>query len=81
MLFRLRYLICMKKLRYHSREISRITVLRWAHKLGFKWADSSAAPFCDRHEDEDVVSYSKEWVDAMLSLKPGLLKVRPGSGL
>ena len=56
--------------RYHSREISRITVLRWAHKLGFKWADSSAAPFCDHHEDEDVVSYRKEWVDAMLSLKP-----------
>eukprot|EP00731_Ephydatia_muelleri_P006417 Em0003g665a len=58
--------------RYHSREVSRMTVLRWAHKLGFKWADSSSAPFCDRHEDEDVVAYRKEWVDAMLTLKPRL---------
>ena len=60
------------KERYHSHEVSCMTVLRWAHKLGFKWADSSAAPFCDRHEDEDVVAYGKVWVDAMLSLKPRL---------
>ena len=58
--------------RYHSREVSRMTALRWVHKLGFKWADSSAAPFCDRHEDEDVVAYRKVWVDAMLALKPRL---------
>ena len=33
--------------RYHSRQVSRMTVLRWIHKLGYKWADSSRAPFCD----------------------------------
>ena len=45
--------------RYHSREVSRMTALRWVHKLGFKWADSSV-PFCDRHEDKDVVAYRKK---------------------
>ena len=55
--------------RYHSCEVSKMTVLRWMHKLGFKWADSSSAPFCDRHEDPDVVAYRQEWV---LKLKPCL---------
>ena len=58
--------ICTKK------DIILVTALRWVHKLGFKWADSSAAPFCDRHEDEDVVAYRKVWVDAMLALQPHL---------
>ena len=49
--------------RYHSRQISRMTVRRWMHKLGSKWADSSRAPFCDRHEDQDVVTYRNEWVN------------------
>ena len=58
--------------RYHSDEVSQMTVLRWMHKLGFKWADSSRAPFCDRHEDPDVVAYRQEWVKNMLKLKPRL---------
>ena len=49
-----------------------MTVLPWVHKLGFKWGASSAAPFCDRHEDEDVVAHRTVWVDAMLALKPRL---------
>ena len=65
-------LLDMHEQRYHSREVSRITALRWVHKLGFKWADSSAAPFCDRHEDADVVAYRKVWVEAMLALRPRL---------
>ena len=39
---------------YHSHQVSRMTVLRWMHKLGFNWADSSNAPFCNRHEHPDV---------------------------
>ncbi|KAL5469087.1 hypothetical protein EMCRGX_G030283 [Ephydatia muelleri] len=62
----------MHEARYHSREVSKMTVLRWVHKLGFKWADSSNALFCDRHEDPDVVAYHKEWVAKMLELKPRL---------
>ena len=58
--------------RYHSRQVSRMTVLRWMHKLGYKWADSSRAPFCDRHKDQDVVTYRNEWVKQMLALKPRL---------
>ena len=62
----------MHEARYNSREVSKMTVLRWMHKLGFKWADSSSAPFCDRHEDPDVVAYRQEWVKNMLQLKPRL---------
>ena len=49
-------LLDMHKQRYHSREVSHITALRWVHKLGFKWTDSTTAPFCDRHEDTDTCS-------------------------
>ena len=62
----------MHEARYQSREVSKMTVLRWVHKLGFKWADFSSAPFCDRHEDPDVVAYRQEWVEKMLQLKPRL---------
>lgn len=44
----------MHEAHYHSREVSRMTVCRWMYKLGFK---STAAPFCDRREDEDIVAY------------------------
>ena len=47
--------------------MSRITALRRLHKLGFEWADSTTAPFCDQHEDTDVVSYRKVWIEAMLA--------------
>eukprot|EP00731_Ephydatia_muelleri_P018663 Em0011g703a len=57
---------------YHSRQVSRMTVLRWMHKLGFNWADSSNPPFCDRHEHPDIVAYRNEWVRQMLTLKPRL---------
>ena len=57
---------------YHSRQVSRKTVLRWMHKLGFNWADSSNAPFCDRHEHPDIVAYRNEWVRQMLTLKTRL---------
>ncbi|KAL5479605.1 hypothetical protein EMCRGX_G023152 [Ephydatia muelleri] len=57
---------------YHSRQVSRMTVLRWMHKLGFNWADSSNAPFCDRHEHPDIVAYRNEWVRQMLTLNPRL---------
>ena len=58
--------------RYHSREVSRMTVFRWMYKLGFKWSDSSTAPFCDRHEDEEIVVYRNDWVKKMMALKPRL---------
>ena len=58
--------------RYQSRFVSRMTVLCWVHKLGFKWADSAKAPFCDRHEDPEIVAYCSDWVKAMVSLKPRL---------
>ena len=67
-----REVLDMHEARYQSREVSKMTVLRWMHKLGFKWADSSSAPFCDRHEDPDVVAYCQEWVEKMLQLKPRL---------
>ena len=65
-------LLFMHEQRYHSREVSCITVLPWVHKLGFKWADSSTAPFCDQHEDTNVVAYRKVWVEAILALRPCL---------
>ena len=70
----------MHEARYHSREVSKMTVLRWVHKLGFKWADSSSAPFCDRHEDPDVVAYRKEWVTKMIELKPRLPVLNVSTG-
>ena len=30
----------MHEARYKSHQLSRMTVLRWVHKVGFKWADS-----------------------------------------
>ena len=33
-------LLDMHEARYHSQQVSQMTVLRWIHKLGFKWADS-----------------------------------------
>ena len=70
----------MHEARYHSREVSKMTVLRWVHKLGFKWADSSSAPFCDRHEDPYVVAYRKEWVTKMIELKPRLPVLNVSTG-
>ena len=67
--------------RYHSRAVSKMTVSRWVHKLGFKWADSSKAPFCDRHEDEDIVTYRNTWVKTMLALKPRLPLLNESTGL
>ena len=67
--------------RYHSRVVSKMTVLRWVHKLGYKWANSSQAPFCDRHEDEDVVAYRSSWVKSMLALKPRLPVLNESTGL
>lgn len=55
--------------RYQSCLVSRMTVLCWVYNLGFKWADSSTAPFCDRHEDVDIVAYRNNWVQKMLALK------------
>ena len=46
--------------RYKSRQVSRMTILQWVHKLGFKWADSSNSPFCNRHEDTDIVTYRND---------------------
>ena len=65
-------LLDMHEAYFHSRQVSRMTVLRWMHKLGFNWADSSNAPFCDRHEHPDIVTYRTEWVKQMLALKPRL---------
>ena len=58
--------------RYHSHEVSRMTVFRWMHKLGFKWSDSTSAPFCDRHEDEEIVAYCNSWVKKMMAMKSRL---------
>ena len=65
-------LLDMHEATYHSREVSRMTVLRWVHKLGYKWADSSNAPFCDRHEHPEIVAYRNQWVKEMVALKPHL---------
>ena len=66
--------------RYQSCFVSRITVLRWVHKLGFKWADSAKAPFCDRHEDPGIVAYCSDWVKAMVALKPRLPVLNEATG-
>lgn len=67
--------------RYHSRVVSKMTVLRWVHKLGYKWADSSQSPFCDHHEDEGIVAYRSSWVKSMLALKPRLPALNESTGL
>lgn len=50
------------------------------YKLGFKWADSSTAPFCDRHEDADIEAYRNNWVQQMLALKPRLAILNEKTG-
>ena len=70
----------MHEARYKSRQVSRMTVLRWVHKLGFKWADSSNSPFCDRHEDADIVTYRNDWVKTMLALRPRLPVLNESTG-
>ena len=70
----------MHEARYKSRQVSRMTVLRWVHKLGFKWADSSNSPFCDRHEDTDIVTYRNDWVKTMLALRLRLPVLNESTG-
>ena len=62
---------------YHSCEVYRMTVLRWVHKLGYKWGDSSNAPFCDRHEHAEIAAYCNQWVKEMVALKPCLPTTGP----
>ena len=57
-----------------------MTVLRWVHKLGFKWADSANAYFCNRHEDPEIVAYRNDWVKAMIALKPCLTVFNEATG-
>ena len=65
-------LLDLHEARYHSHQVSQMTVLRWIHKLGYKSSDSSRAPLFDRHEDQDVIAYRNEWVKKMLSLQSRL---------
>ena len=65
-------LLDMHEAYYHSRHVSRMTVLRWMHKLGFNWADSSNALFCVRHEHPEIVAYRNEWVKKNAGFKASI---------
>ena len=42
--------------------------------------DSSTAPFCDRHEVEEIVAYRNNWVQKMLELKTRLPTLNETTG-